>query len=395
MSNLLSKAFVITAHGNAKTLAPPHMFWYHARVETADSNPLITVIIPVYNAEKYLRRGLDNLLAQTCGDWEAVCIDDGSTDGSAAVLEEYAARDARFRVLRQENSGVSVARNRGIQEARGAWVTFMDADDWLGEDIIEALLPHTRRENVDVIGFEAEVRFEDGVEHASRLEEFFRLKKEGEYPSLPENVSDMIGSCCGKAYRREFLQNHDITFPMGMRQEDEVFYRCAMGVARNMYLLQHTGYYYYQNAASYMHTAPNPEQSYLLYLRGMEIVHDFYQKHGCGPEWEKTILSFLCNRLHLWYDDFSLLQLRRVRRKNHAFLLRLDFLEKLRGNYMLRFLDHAPWWKDCFVRRQLQMETFHVLGLPMLRRLYPHFQYERSISVWGKLCSILRGEKHA
>ena len=96
----------------------------------------ISIVIPVYNTGKYLRRGLDSLLAQTCGDWEAVCIDDGSTDGSAAVLEEYAARDARFRVLRQENSGVSAARNRGIQEARGEWVTFLDADDWFSPELV-------------------------------------------------------------------------------------------------------------------------------------------------------------------------------------------------------------------------------------------------------------------
>lgn len=355
----------------------------------------ISIIIPVYNAEKYLRRGLDSLLAQTCGDWEAVCIDDGSTDGSAAVLEEYAARDARFRVLRQENSGVSVARNRGIQEARGEWVTFLDADDWLREDIIEALLPHTKRKGVDVIGFETEVRFGDGVEPASWLEQIFRLKKEGEYPSLPENIDNMIGSCCGKAYRRDFLLEYEITFPLGMRQEDEVFYRCAMGVARNMYLLKRTGYCYYQNAASYLHSGSTPGQSYLLYLRGMERVLEFYKKHTCGPEWEETVLLFLCDRLNTEYAALSFLQLRRLRRQNHAFLIRWGFLERLSGNYMLRYLDHAPWWRDCFVRRQLEVETFHVFGFPVVRRLYPDFRYERSISVWGKLRSLLRGQKHA
>lgn len=357
--------------------------------------PTFSIIIPVYNAEKYLHSGLDSLLAQTCGSWEAVCIDDGSTDGSAAVLEEYASRNARFRVLRQENSGVSVARNRGIREARGEWVTFLDADDWLSEDILEVLLPHTRRESVDVIGFETAIHFEDGIEHASGMEEVFRLKKEGEYPSLPENIDNMIGSCCGKAYRRDFLLGHGITFPLGMRQEDEVFYRCAMGAARNMYLLKHTGYCYYQNEASYMYTVFNPELSYMLYLHGMERVLEFYREHACGPEWEKTVLTFLGNQLNRWYGDFSIRQLRRVRRQNHDFLLRWGFLEKLRGNYMLRFLDHAPWWEDCFVRRQLQVETFHVFGFPVVRRLYPNFQYERSISIWGKLSSLLRGEKHA
>lgn len=141
--------------------------------------PLITVIIPVYNAEKHLRRGMDSLLAQTCGDWEAVCINDGSSDNSLSILKEYAAKDARFRVHTQENSGVSAARNRGIQEARGEWITFLDADDWLNAGIIAALKPHTKREKVDIIGFEAEVKFESGIEHDPSLEQAFFLQREG------------------------------------------------------------------------------------------------------------------------------------------------------------------------------------------------------------------------
>lgn len=89
----------------------------------------LSVIVPVYNVAPYLRECLDSLLAQTCADWEAVCVDDGSTDGSGAILDEYAANDPRFRVIHQKNAGVSAARNAAIDVAKGEWIAFLDADD--------------------------------------------------------------------------------------------------------------------------------------------------------------------------------------------------------------------------------------------------------------------------
>ncbi len=96
--------------------------------------PFLSVVIPVYNVASYLRECLDSVRAQTFTDWEAICVDDGSTDGSAAILEDYAAQDARFRIVHQPNAGVSVARNVALGLARGEWVTFVDSDDTVHPD---------------------------------------------------------------------------------------------------------------------------------------------------------------------------------------------------------------------------------------------------------------------
>lgn len=98
---------------------------------------LISIIIPVYNAEKYLRQCLESIQQQTYPDWEAILVDDGSSDGSAAICDEYAQKDGRFRVVHQQNGGVSRARNKGLQLAKGGWVTFVDADDRLHADALE------------------------------------------------------------------------------------------------------------------------------------------------------------------------------------------------------------------------------------------------------------------
>lgn len=93
--------------------------------------PQISIIIPVYNVEAYLERCLNSILSQTFDDWECICIDDGSVDGSGKILDAYAKKDSRFIVIHQVNSGVSFARNVGLKRAKGDFITFVDSDDWI------------------------------------------------------------------------------------------------------------------------------------------------------------------------------------------------------------------------------------------------------------------------
>ena len=99
----------------------------------------ISVIVPVYNTEKYLHRCVDSILAQTFTDFELLLIDDGSTDSSGAICDESAQKDSRVRVFHKENGGVSSARNLGLDKAKGKWVTFVDSDDWIKESFLNKL----------------------------------------------------------------------------------------------------------------------------------------------------------------------------------------------------------------------------------------------------------------
>lgn len=98
--------------------------------------PKVSIIVPVYKAEKYLNRCIDSILAQTFTDWELLLIDDGSTDRSGDICDEYAKKDTRIRVFHKENGGVSSARNLGLDSAQGEWVTFIDADDYILPDFL-------------------------------------------------------------------------------------------------------------------------------------------------------------------------------------------------------------------------------------------------------------------
>ena len=104
---------------------------------------VISIIVPIYNAGKTLHRCIDSILSQTYTSWELLLIDDGSTDTSGPICDEYAARDARVRVFHKENGGVSSARNVGLDNARGEWITFVDADDWISMDYLKEMMTHS------------------------------------------------------------------------------------------------------------------------------------------------------------------------------------------------------------------------------------------------------------
>lgn len=112
----------------------------------------LTVIVPVYNVERYIRQCLDSILSSTFKDWECILIDDGSIDNSGAICDEYVEKDSRFKAIHKKNGGVSSARNRGLDEAKGKWITFIDADDFISPTFFEGLLkPTIGHEELDFI----------------------------------------------------------------------------------------------------------------------------------------------------------------------------------------------------------------------------------------------------
>lgn len=103
--------------------------------------PKISIIVPVYKVEKYLHRCLDSIVAQNFTDWECILVDDGSPDGSGKICDEYAEKDGRFKVFHQENQRVSAARNKGLDNAKGEWIGFVDSDDWVSKDYFQIDYP--------------------------------------------------------------------------------------------------------------------------------------------------------------------------------------------------------------------------------------------------------------
>lgn len=216
---------------------------------------LITVVIPVYDVERDLKTCLDSLLAQTFADWEAVCVDDGSADGSGAILEEYAKRDGRFRVVHQANAGVSAARNTALELARGEWVGFLDPDDWVEPDWLESAAAEMRKTGPDLVrgGFR---RFDEtrGVTvtkaaEARRISGADEVMRWG-WTTLLNGGAGMVWACF---YRREMLVASGVKFAVGCPAlEDAMFNANLLMHVSSAVQLGSAGYVYRQRGGSAM-----------------------------------------------------------------------------------------------------------------------------------------------
>lgn len=185
--------------------------------------PLLTIVIPVYNAENYLKPCLDSVAAQEFTDYELVLVDDGSQDGSGRICDEYAVRDPRIRVIHQSNGGQAAARNRGIDVAVGDYVGFCDNDDILHPSIFRVLLENAGAAGADISACSYNERDMRGkVSHDRHSGETLYLSnREGMEQFLSREKMDIY--VWTKIYRRTFLETHGIRFEQGRNDEDFLF----------------------------------------------------------------------------------------------------------------------------------------------------------------------------
>ena len=214
--------------------------------------PYFSIIIPVYNVAPYLRECLDSVLAQTFTDWEAICVDDGSTDGSGEILDEYAAKDKRFRVIHQKNAGVSAARNVALDETRGEWLEFIDADDSIVPDALSRFVSVANK--ADVVFFGCIMTLRDGFRRAYILPDWAVSPVEestaAQISSLAFNaLGDVFGWTWDKFIRRDVVERFHIRFDRAISFfEDELFTLEVMNVAESFATLSDCLYRYRQTA---------------------------------------------------------------------------------------------------------------------------------------------------
>ena len=212
------------------------------RLVLATSTPKVSVIIPVYNVEQYLEETLESVLAQTLKEIEIVCIDDGSTDGSAAILERYVLLDQRIRSFHQCNSGLSAARNRGMNEACGEYVYFLDSDDHIEWNALELLYAEAATGDLDVVYFAGDAFFDSPEMETQHAAYRTYYRTQGEYADITEgrrlfvdlvSNKDYRPSACLQFIRREYLHEIGLTFCDGIVHEDNLFtLQCIMQARR-------------------------------------------------------------------------------------------------------------------------------------------------------------------
>ncbi len=201
--------------------------------------PKVSVIIPVYNVEKYLRQCLDSVINQTLKDIEIICVDDSSTDNSLKILEEYASKDGRVKVLNQKNSGAGAARNLGMGIAKGVYLSFIDADDFIDPKMYEILYEKIEENSCDIAICNFQYTDKNGCnfENENLRLEYQRFEKCGEfsYETHPFEVLNRFQHApWNKLFRADFIKENKIKFHELKRANDLFFVRCAMVTARRI-----------------------------------------------------------------------------------------------------------------------------------------------------------------
>lgn len=185
---------------------------------------LFSVIIPVYNVEKYLRDCLDSVLGQTFADWEAICVDDGSTDGSRAIMEEYAQKDSRIKAVVQENAGTAAARNTGLKAAKSDYIFFLDSDDWIESQTLQTLADRLNGE--DILCFSGRRFFETENEYhpSDRLPEKQYTSGMDYYNENALLSRDFAFVCVVlRVYKKSFLISNKLFFDEDVSFEDNLW----------------------------------------------------------------------------------------------------------------------------------------------------------------------------
>lgn len=220
--------------------------------KTGRSIPVVSIIIPVYNAEKYLKQSIESVLNQSYPFFELICVDDGSTDKSYDILKQYKSQDSRIMIIKQQNQYAGTARNKGMQAASGKFVLFLDADDFFCKDMLELIVKRAEEKQTEILVFDA-YRFDNEQQRVNQLNwKPLDAKKFGEGVKPANKIADVIfdftvPSAWNKLYLREFIRKNDLWFQNLKRTNDLFFVYAAFVCAEKIGILEQKLVYYRDN----------------------------------------------------------------------------------------------------------------------------------------------------
>ena len=256
--------------------------------------PKISVILPVYNVEPFIRQCLESIAVQTFSDIEVICVDDCGGDGSMAIAEEFCAADDRFRILRHTvNQRQGGARNTGMLHAKGKYIAFVDPDDWIDPDKYRKEYEAIERYGLDSVWSKYSYHYEDGVVR----QDHEGWNSPGGSGGLTELQPGSLGiyspSPCNKLYRADFLRVNRLVFPTHIYYEDTSFYFKFYTLSSKVYIIDEYLYAYRQHGASTMGITAVGRGKCAELMAMYEDCFAFLQERGLLEKWKEPFLQFI------------------------------------------------------------------------------------------------------
>ena len=278
--------------------------------EAEKYNYKVSVVMPIYNADDYIRPAIETVLAQTLSDFELICVDDGSHDKSVEIVKGYAAKDKRIKLIEMNHVGISTARNKGLLKTEGEYIIFLDADDFYESTLLEKLYGTAREQDLDIVatGFDLydnkKGRFiKSAEEEHGNIYAHGTVASKSEYPDFI--LQSTTGYVWNKLFRASFLKEKEILFAPELYVFEDVYFVCcalslANRVSRIYETLVHHRIYSQQHRAKIF--KKHYDQVPVVYLR----VKEFLMRHGMYIPLSKSFLNFSASRC---YKIFNLIPL--------------------------------------------------------------------------------------
>lgn len=267
--------------------------------------PKISIIVPVYNAQKTIARCIESILNQDYKDFELLLIDDGSKDDSGNICDGYAGQDERVRVIHKENSGVSDTRNLALKEAVGEYLQFLDADDWITPNATRLLVESMENNNCDMVIADFYRVIGERLSHKGSIDEDGVLSRENFANLMMENPADFYyGVLWNKLYKKEIIEKHHLNMnPKISWCEDFMFNLEYIRYCENIYVLQVPIYYYVKTKGSLVSQSMNLAKTIRTKLMVFEYYNEFYKQVLSEEEYEKKRLQIYSYLMDVASDE--------------------------------------------------------------------------------------------
>lgn len=295
--------------------------------------PKISVILPVFNSQKYIRKAVRSVLNQTFTDFELIIVNDGSTDDTINILNSFS--DSRIEIINQPNMGPGAARNNALEVAKGDYIMFLDSDDWYSDDCLETAYGEITRYDADMTFFQM-INYNNGEVYEN---DWFELKTFDESfenrsfspAETPGSIFDLSVGVCQKIYNHEFLKRINARFPEGIFFEDMPFFYYVYLKADKISIIKKHLYYRRKHDESITHVV---DEKFLDTVEAGQVLMRIFIENGWYDVYKYDLLAYKINGPRYALRDLPL------KCKDKMFeLIKNDYEEIKRGPYYDDFLD--------------------------------------------------------
>ena len=306
----------------------------------------ISVIVPVYNVEKYLSKCLESIINQTYQNLEIICVDEGSTDSSPKILEEYAKKDTRIKIITRQNGGLSAARNTGLKNATGEFISFVDSDDWIDLETYEKAIGHFS-DDVDSVCYAAAIVCDDGVDDCYEEERLWHsVKYRGKILLKDESFYNLTYTVWNKLYRKSIIDKYNIDFPEDLIHEDFAFYTKYMAFAPRTFCLNEYLYFYRKRQNSIMSENVSSKSSHFLdCLKNFENTYEFLKKYNLLKTHEIVLTRMFCACLYDDYKNAHNSYKKKVLAYANSLVLQIDIGDYFKNDFWIKNIKKKRYWK--------------------------------------------------